>query len=148
MRLDERWLEGNLRAVLHASLKSHRVATSHHLIAPCNHRGWILTNPPCLASLWVLSVSTSLHLQKAGAQTLRPVTIRQILDASQPHPDAEFSLDGAELGQVRVAPKGKRNIGWKSPRLDEEIEMELGIVVLTRSPPSFLFLFGDDFRNS
>ncbi|PWZ02361.1 replication protein A, subunit RPA32 [Testicularia cyperi] len=38
--------------------------------------------------------------KRAGNNTLRPVTIRQILNASQPHPDAEFTLDGAELGQL------------------------------------------------
>ncbi|KIS69230.1 uncharacterized protein UMAG_02579 [Mycosarcoma maydis] len=38
--------------------------------------------------------------KKAGNNTLRPVTIRQILNAEQPHPDAEFILDGAELGQL------------------------------------------------
>lgn len=38
--------------------------------------------------------------KRAGNNTLRPVTIRQILNAKQPHPDAEFTLDGAELGQL------------------------------------------------
>lgn len=38
--------------------------------------------------------------QRAGNNTLRPVTIRQILNAEQPHPDAEFVLDNAELGQL------------------------------------------------
>ncbi|TKY85714.1 hypothetical protein EX895_005254 [Sporisorium graminicola] len=38
--------------------------------------------------------------KRAGNNTLRPVTIRQILNAEQPHPDAEFTLDGAELGQL------------------------------------------------
>lgn len=38
--------------------------------------------------------------KRAGNNTLRPVTIRQILNAEQPHPDADFTLDGAELGQL------------------------------------------------
>ncbi|KAN0064808.1 Replication factor A protein 2 [Thecaphora frezii] len=38
--------------------------------------------------------------KRAGTSTLRPVTIRQILNADQPHPDAEFTLDGVELGQL------------------------------------------------
>lgn len=38
--------------------------------------------------------------QRQGNNTLRPVTIRQILKAEQPHPDAEFTLDGTELGQL------------------------------------------------
>lgn len=36
-----------------------------------------------------------------GQQTLRPLTIKQVLEASQPHPDADFSVDGVELGSVR-----------------------------------------------
>ncbi|KAG4443205.1 hypothetical protein IFR05_001347 [Cadophora sp. M221] len=35
-----------------------------------------------------------------GKETLRPVTIRQIIDAQQPHPDAEFKIDGAEVTQL------------------------------------------------
>ncbi|EPQ30444.1 uncharacterized protein PFL1_01970 [Pseudozyma flocculosa PF-1] len=38
--------------------------------------------------------------KRAGNSTLRPVTIRQILNADQPHPDADFTLDGTELGQL------------------------------------------------
>jgi hypothetical protein len=32
---------------------------------------------------------------------LRPLTIKQVLDASQPHVDADFLVDGVELGNVR-----------------------------------------------
>jgi len=32
--------------------------------------------------------------------TLRPVTIKQIIDATQAHPDAEFKLDNSGLAQV------------------------------------------------
>ena len=35
-----------------------------------------------------------------GKDTLRPVTIKQILDAQQPHPDAEFKIDDVEITQV------------------------------------------------
>lgn len=35
-----------------------------------------------------------------GKDTLRPVTIKQILDAQQPHPDADFKIDGTEVTQV------------------------------------------------
>ncbi|KAH9220164.1 hypothetical protein DL95DRAFT_357853 [Leptodontidium sp. 2 PMI_412] len=35
-----------------------------------------------------------------GKETLRPVTIRQIIDAQQPHPDADFKIDGAEVTQL------------------------------------------------
>jgi len=35
-----------------------------------------------------------------GKDTLRPVTIKQILDASLPHPDAMFKIDGSEVTQL------------------------------------------------
>ncbi|EHY52822.1 replication factor A2 [Exophiala dermatitidis NIH/UT8656] len=35
-----------------------------------------------------------------GKETIRPVTIKQIKDAQQPHPDADFTVDGEALGQV------------------------------------------------
>ncbi|KFY22692.1 hypothetical protein V493_06406 [Pseudogymnoascus sp. VKM F-4281 (FW-2241)] len=35
-----------------------------------------------------------------GKDTLRPVTIKQIIDAQQPHPDAEFKVDGHEMTQI------------------------------------------------
>ncbi|KAI9675930.1 MAG: replication factor A protein 2 [Trizodia sp. TS-e1964] len=35
-----------------------------------------------------------------GKDTLRPVTIKQLVDAQQPHPDAEFKIDGTEITQV------------------------------------------------
>lgn len=37
-----------------------------------------------------------------GTQSLRPVTVRQVLHASQPHSDAPFTFDGAELSQVSI----------------------------------------------
>lgn len=56
--------------------------------------------------------------QRQGNNTLRPVTIRQILNAEHPHPDAEFTLDGAELGQltfvavVRNISKNATNVAY------------------------------------
>ncbi|KAK2624501.1 hypothetical protein QTJ16_006451 [Diplocarpon rosae] len=35
-----------------------------------------------------------------GKDTLRPVTIKQIIDAQQPHPDSDFKIDGAEVTQL------------------------------------------------
>lgn len=35
-----------------------------------------------------------------GKDTLRPVTIKQIIDAQQPHPDAEFTIDGSAVTQL------------------------------------------------
>ena len=48
------------------------------------------------------------HLQRVGTNSLRPVTIRQLLNASQPHSDAQFTSDGAELSQVRTEACGVR----------------------------------------
>jgi hypothetical protein len=36
----------------------------------------------------------------SGKDTVRPMTIKQILDAQQPHPDAEFRSDGEPFSQV------------------------------------------------
>lgn len=38
--------------------------------------------------------------QFSAKNTLRPVTVRQIISATQAHPDAEFKVDDQELGQV------------------------------------------------
>jgi len=35
-----------------------------------------------------------------GKDTLRPVTIKQIIEAHQPHPDSEFKIDGSETTQL------------------------------------------------
>ncbi|KAI9667469.1 MAG: replication factor A protein 2 [Bathelium mastoideum] len=54
-----------------------------------------------------------------GQETLRPVTIKQILDAEQPHPDAEFKIDGTEvtqvtfIGQIRNVSTQHTNITYK-----------------------------------
>ena len=39
-----------------------------------------------------------------GKDTLRPVTIKQIIDATQPHPEAEFKIDGTEVTTVCSSP--------------------------------------------
>ena len=50
---------------------------------------------------------------------MRPVTIKQILDASQPHPDADFKIDGEAIsqitfvGQVRSIQQQTTNITYK-----------------------------------
>lgn len=38
--------------------------------------------------------------QTYGKDTLRPVTIRQLLHAQHPYPDAEFKVDGTEVNNV------------------------------------------------
>ncbi|CZR63456.1 probable replication protein A subunit [Phialocephala subalpina] len=35
-----------------------------------------------------------------GKDTVRPVTIKQILEAHQPHPDSDFKIDGSEVTQL------------------------------------------------
>ncbi|TAQ83133.1 hypothetical protein B7494_g8544 [Chlorociboria aeruginascens] len=35
-----------------------------------------------------------------GKETLRPVTIKQLIDATQPHPEADFKIDGADITQT------------------------------------------------
>ncbi|POS84512.1 hypothetical protein EPUL_002510 [Erysiphe pulchra] len=35
-----------------------------------------------------------------GKDTLRPLTIKQIIEAQQPHPDSEFKVDGVEVTQI------------------------------------------------
>ncbi|KAI9842510.1 MAG: replication factor A protein 2 [Sclerophora amabilis] len=37
---------------------------------------------------------------KYGKDTLRPVTIRQVVHAEQPHPDADFKIDGVLINQI------------------------------------------------
>ncbi|WFD42454.1 Replication factor A protein 2 [Malassezia psittaci] len=41
-------------------------------------------------------------MQRVGTNSLRPVTVRQVLNASQPHSDAPFTFDGTELSQVTL----------------------------------------------
>ncbi|RMZ88984.1 hypothetical protein DV736_g3775, partial [Chaetothyriales sp. CBS 134916] len=54
-----------------------------------------------------------------GRETIRPVTVAQIMSASQPHPDAEFKIDGEPLGhltfvgQVRSVQPQTTNITYK-----------------------------------
>lgn len=55
-----------------------------------------------------------------GKDTLRPVTIKQLIDAHHPHPDAEhFMIDGAEttqvtfVGQIRNISKQTTNVTYK-----------------------------------
>ena len=58
-------------------------------------------------------------LKTWGQENLRPVTIKQALDASQPHIDAKFSIDGVEItqisfvGQIRNISKQTTNITYK-----------------------------------
>ncbi|ETI21656.1 hypothetical protein G647_08003 [Cladophialophora carrionii CBS 160.54] len=54
-----------------------------------------------------------------GKDTVRPMTIKQILDAQQPHPDADFKSDGEAfnqvtfVGQIRSISTQPTNITYK-----------------------------------
>ncbi|PLN86724.1 hypothetical protein BDW42DRAFT_158393 [Aspergillus taichungensis] len=60
--------------------------------------------------------------------TLRPVTVKQILDASQPFPEASFQIDGADtssivfIGQVRNISSQTTNVTYKIDDGTGEIE--------------------------
>lgn len=40
--------------------------------------------------------------QKRRVEALRPVTIKQLNEAQQPNPDADFLIDDVDIGQVRT----------------------------------------------
>lgn len=62
--------------------------------------------------------------------TLRPVTIKQALDASQPYPEANYQIDGADaasicfVGQVRNISSQTTNITYKVDDGTGEIEVK------------------------
>ncbi|KAK2763319.1 replication factor A protein 2 [Arachnomyces sp. PD_36] len=62
--------------------------------------------------------------------TLRPVTVKQILDATQAHPDADFKIDGADIsqltfvGQVRNISTQTTNITYKIDDGTGEVEVK------------------------
>lgn len=43
-----------------------------------------------------------IYHQKQAQQSLRPVTIKQILSVEQSHSDSELAIDQVEVGQVRL----------------------------------------------
>lgn len=38
-----------------------------------------------------------------GKDTVRPLTIKQVLEAQQPYAEAEFKVDGEQISQVNPA---------------------------------------------
>ncbi|KAH8679021.1 hypothetical protein BGZ60DRAFT_255612 [Tricladium varicosporioides] len=40
------------------------------------------------------------NAKQSGKETLRPVTIKQIIDATQAHPDGNFKVDDSEISQI------------------------------------------------
>ncbi|KAK5162653.1 hypothetical protein LTR04_003152 [Oleoguttula sp. CCFEE 6159] len=65
--------------------------------------------------------------QQYGKDTLRPVTIKQILDAQQPHPDAEFKVDGSEITQVTFVGQ-IRNISTQTTNITYKLDDGTGTV--------------------
>ena len=66
---------------------------------PTHHAEW----PPHISHNPLTAMNADCKLQRAGNNTLRPVTIRQIINADQPHPDADFALDGVPAGENLAA---------------------------------------------
>lgn len=63
-----------------------------------------------------------------GKDTLRPVTIKQLLDAHHPHPDAEyFVIDGSEATQVTFVGQ-IRNISTQTTNVTYKLDDGTGIM--------------------
>ncbi|EXJ78468.1 replication factor A2 [Capronia coronata CBS 617.96] len=62
-----------------------------------------------------------------GKDTVRPVTIKQILDAQQPHPDADFRADGEPFGQVTFIGQ-IRSISTQPTNITYKVDDGTGIV--------------------
>lgn len=65
--------------------------------------------------------------KRSSGNTLRPVTIKQILEASQQHPDAEFKIDGTEIGQLTFVAV-VRNISIQSTNITYRMEDGTGLI--------------------
>lgn len=62
-----------------------------------------------------------------GKDTLRPVTIKQVLDAQQPHPDAEFKIDDVEITQVAFVGQ-IRNISTQTTNITYKLDDGTGTI--------------------
>ncbi|KKY24559.1 putative replication factor-a protein [Phaeomoniella chlamydospora] len=62
-----------------------------------------------------------------GKDTLRPVTIKQILDAQQPHPDADFKIDGEGISQVTFVGQ-IRNISTQATNITYKVDDGTGTI--------------------
>ncbi|MCJ1472413.1 replication factor A protein 2 [Lambiella insularis] len=62
-----------------------------------------------------------------GKDTLRPCTILQILSASQPHPDADFSLDDVEITQISFVGQ-IRNISQQTTNMTYKLDDGTGAI--------------------
>ncbi|KAL2044395.1 hypothetical protein N7G274_003100 [Stereocaulon virgatum] len=62
-----------------------------------------------------------------GKDTLRPVTIKQVLDAQQPHPDADFKIDEVEITQISFVGQ-IRNISTQTTNITYKLDDGTGTV--------------------
>lgn len=106
-----------------------------HLVQPIRRRlhagrddhesSWRTCKSPVLETKSVLTSQGDLN-----NNTLRPVTIKQALDASQPYPEANYQIDGADtasicfVGQVRNISTQTTNITYKVDDGTGEIEVK------------------------
>ncbi|KAL4797951.1 hypothetical protein BDV19DRAFT_386611 [Aspergillus venezuelensis] len=71
--------------------------------------------------------------QEGNNTTLRPVTIKQILDATQPYPEANYTIDGQDvssivfIGQVRNISTQATNVTYKLDDGTGEVEAKMWI---------------------
>jgi replication factor A2 len=82
---------------------------------------------------WCFTVPSTLTLNQTGDRdnkTLRPVTVKQVADASQPYPEANYQIDGADVanvlfvGQVRNISSQSTNITYKIDDGTGEVEVK------------------------
>lgn len=71
------------------------------------------------------------HPTQANKDTLRPVTIKQIVDADLPHPDADFKISGAEVAQVTFVGQ-IRNISQQATNYTYKIDDGTGTIEVKR----------------
>jgi len=62
-----------------------------------------------------------------GKDTLRPVTIKQVIDAQQPHPDAEFKMDGTEITQITFVGQ-IRNVSTQATNITYKLDDGTGLI--------------------
>ncbi|CAO1618947.1 unnamed protein product [Sympodiomycopsis kandeliae] len=65
--------------------------------------------------------------KSAAKNNLRPVTIRQIRSASQSHPDADFKVDGHEIGQLSLCAV-VRNVAKHATNVSYTVEDGTGTI--------------------
>ena len=79
----------------------------------------------------LLSTSQSSQYQTTqhtyGKETLRPVTIKQLLDAFLPHPEGDFSIDDVEISQVTFVGQ-IRNISSQATNITYKMDDGTGTI--------------------